>query len=88
MRAAENVKTIGRELMMEKKNKQRPGVEKTWNKEAQREYEALESAIREGRPGKKSAAQRKKLAVEREAMQYPNEQSQLTDRMASNSWQG
>ena len=41
-----------------------------------------------GIAGKKNADQRHRLNSERELMKYPNELSQLTDRMASDSWQG
>ena len=60
-------------------NRQVSGVHKTLNREAQREY---------GIAGKKNAEQRHRLNSERELMKYPNELSQLTDRMASDSWQG
>ena len=58
------------------------------NREAQREYHALEDALEHGIAGKKNAEQRHRLDSERELMKYPNELSQLTDRMASDSWQG
>ena len=58
-------------------NRQVSGVHKTLNREAQREYQALENA-----------QQRHRLNSERELMKYPNELSQLADRMASDSWQG
>ena len=64
------------------------GVHKTLNREAQREYQALENALEYGTAGKKNAEQRHRLDSERELMKYPNELSQLTDRMASDSWQG
>lgn len=82
------------------------GTHKTLNREAVREYEALEAArndaeaqhtvaaIRspEQKPQqilvKKNSEQQHRLASERELMKYPNELSQLTDRMASDSWQG
>ena len=64
------------------------GVHKTLNREAQREYQALENALEYGIAGKKNAEQRHRLDSERELMKYPNELSQLTDRMASDSWQG
>ena len=54
-------------------NRQVSGVHKTLNREAQREYQALE---------------RHRQNSERELMKYPNELSQLADRMASDSWQG
>lgn len=41
-----------------------------------------------GIAGKKNAEQRHRLNSERELMKYPNELSQLADRMASDSWQG
>ena len=53
-------------------NRQVSGVHKTLNREAQREYQALENALEYGIAGKKNA----------------NELSQLADRMASDSWQG
>lgn len=65
-----------------------PGVHKTLNREAQREYQALENALEYGIAGKKNAEQRHRLNSERELMKYPNELSQLADRMASDSWQG
>ena len=68
--------------------KQNSGVHKTLNREAQREYQALENALEYGTAGKKNAEQRHRLDSERELMKYPNELSQLTDRMASDSWQG
>ena len=37
---------------------------------------------------KKNSEQQHRLASERELMKYPNELSQLVDRMASDSWQG
>ena len=58
------------------------------NREAQREYHALEDALEHGTAGKKNEEQRHRLDSERELMKYPNELSQLTDRMASDSWQG
>ncbi len=58
------------------------------NREAQREYQALENVLEYGIAGKKNAEQRHRLNSERELMKYPNELSQLTDRMASDSWQG
>ena len=64
------------------------GVHKTLNREAQREYQALENALEYGIAGKKNAEQRHRLNSERELMKYPNELSQLADRMASDSWQG
>ena len=69
-------------------NRQVSGVHKTLNREAQREYQALENALKYGTAGKKNAEQRHRLDSERELMKYPNELSQLTDRMASDSWQG
>ena len=36
----------------------------------------------------KNSEQQHRLASERELMKYPNELSQLVDRMASDSWQG
>ena len=69
-------------------NRQVSGVHKTLNREAQREYQALENALEYGTAGKKNAEQRHRLDSERELMKYPNELSQLTDRMASDSWQG
>ena len=68
--------------------KQNSGVHKTLNREAQREYHALEDALEHGIAGKKNEEQRHRLDSERELMKYPNELSQLTDRMASDSWQG
>ena len=62
-------------------NRQVSGVHKTLNREAQREYQALENALEYGIAGNR-------LNSERELMKYPNELSQLTDRMASDSWQG
>ena len=61
-------------------NRQVSGVHKTLNREAQREYHALEDALEH--------EQRHRLDSERELMKYPNELSQLADRMASDSWQG
>jgi len=69
-------------------NRQVSGVHKTLNREAQREYQALENALEYGIAGKKNAEQRHRLNSERELMKYPNELSPLTDRMASDSWQG
>ena len=58
------------------------------NREAQREYQALENALEYGIAEKKNAEQRHRLNSERELMKYPNELRQLVDRMASDSWQG
>ena len=69
-------------------NKKERGVHKTLNREAKREYKALENALEHGTAGKKNDEQRHRLNSERELMKYPNELSQLTDRMASDSWQG
>ena len=69
-------------------NRQVSGVHKTLNREAQRGYKALENALEHGTAGKKNDEQRHRLNSERELMKYPNELSQLTDRMASDSWQG
>lgn len=71
-----------------KENKQICGKCKTLNREAQREYEALEDAMKHKNAGKKNDEQIHRLESERELMKYPNELSQLTDRMAGNSWQG
>lgn len=48
----------------------------------------MENALEYGIAGKKNAEQRHRLNSERELMKYPNELSQLADRMASDSWQG
>lgn len=82
------------------------GTHKTRNREAVREYEALEAARNDAETQhtvaassspeqaaqqklvKKNSEQQHRLASERELMKYPNELSQLTDRMASDSWQG
>lgn len=69
-------------------NRQVPGDQKTLNREARREYEALDNALEHHAAGQKNDEQRHRLESERALMQYPNELSQLTDRMASDSWQG
>ena len=48
----------------------------------------MEDALEHGIAGKKNAEQRHRLDSERGLMKYPNELSQLADRMASDSWQG
>ena len=48
----------------------------------------MENALEYGIAEKKNAEQRHRLNSERELMKYPNELSQLVDRMASDSWQG
>lgn len=60
----------------------------TLNREAAREYAALEQELKRHCPGKKDEEQKHRLESERALMQYPNELSQLADRMADNSWQG
>lgn len=70
------------------RNRQIPGTEKTLNREARREYKALEDALDHNKAGKKNDEQRHRLNSERELKKYPNELSQLTDRMASDTWQG
>ena len=62
--------------------------QETLNREARREYRALDDALQHDAAGKKNTEQRHRLDSERELMKYPNELSQLTDRMASDSWQG
>ena len=61
---------------------------KTENHEAVRSYQSLEKALAKGIPGKKNAEQLHRLESERALMQYPNELSQLTERISSDSWQG
>mgnify|MGYP004603122927 CR=1 FL=1 len=64
------------------------GDQKTLNREARREYKALDDALEHRVAGQKNDEQRHRLESERALMQYPNELSQLIDRMASDSWQG
>lgn len=80
---------------MENKKEGAPQCANTLNREAALEYAALEkertgNRAKKGnaRPAAKNAEQKHRLGSERELMKYPNELSQLADRMADNSWQG